>query len=68
MKKLTNFYISHDKFQYYSDRSIDWFIESWKYKKNSYPWKIARLKMLMYKEESMKWLDEAGKELERCLT
>lgn len=68
MKKLTDFYINHDKFQYYSDLGIDWFIKSWRYKKNSYLWKIARLKMLMYKEEAMKYLDKAGKELEECLT
>ena len=58
----TDFYIFHNKFQHYSDRSIDWYIKSWKYKYKSDEWKICRLKMSIYMKESMKNLKKMLKE------
>ena len=58
-----NFYIYHNKFQDLSDKAIDWYLKSGKWKYNSDQWQICRLKQGMYKKEAMKYLKKCVKEM-----
>ena len=59
-----NFYINHAKFQDLSNKALDWFIRSWKYKIGSDERKICCLKQRIYNREAVEYLNKAVKELE----
>ena len=53
---LNEFHIQCAKFHDYSDRAIDWFIKSRKYKYGSDEWKVCRIKHKMLNKKAMKHL------------
>lgn len=57
----SDFYINHNQFQFYSDKAIDWLINSWKYKWGSDEWKICRLKRNIYMKKALKHLKKCTK-------
>ena len=59
-----SFYINHNKFQNYSDKAIDWYLKSRKFKRNSDEWQICILKKRIYNKEAIKYLKKAVKEIE----
>jgi len=65
MKKLTDFYINHDKFQDLSNKAIDWTIKSWKFRHNSPEWKVCKLKREIFMRDALEYLDKAGRELSK---
>ena len=58
-----SFYIYHNKFQDLSNKAIDWYLKSSKFKYESNEWKICRLKQDIYKTEAKKYLLKAVKEI-----
>jgi hypothetical protein len=63
----SEFYIHSNKYQFFEDKGIDWFIKSFKYKMASDEWKICRLKSHIYHHEAFKHLKLAGKYLKQSL-
>lgn len=58
---LSEFYIYHDKFQDLSNKAIDWYIKSWKYKIDSDERTICRLKRNIYMREALSCLKKANR-------
>ena len=59
----SNFYIYCAKFLDLSNRAVDYFIKSWKYKPDSDEWVICRAKERIFNKEALKYLKKTRKEL-----
>ncbi len=55
------FFISHDQYQHYSDKALEWFIKGWKL--GGIDKKIALLYQEKNNKEAMRYLKEANKYL-----
>lgn len=53
----SDFYIHHDKFQDLSDKAIDWYVKSFKFKYQSPEWQICRLKQQIYMNQALRHLN-----------
>lgn len=60
-----DFYIYQEKFQRESNKSIDWFIRSWRFKRDSFDWQIARLFYQKYWVKAIDYLEIANKALKQ---
>lgn len=63
----SEFYIYNDKSSKLFDKSLQWFINSWKFKEGSLEKKICLLKEAIYRRESLKYLKKTKRILERSL-
>ena len=62
---MDNFDIHHSQFQLLSDRAIDWFIKSLKFKEGSPEREICILKRKLYMRDALKELRKAIKCLQK---
>ena len=58
---MNNFQLNHAQFQGLSNKAIDWFIKSFKFKPQSPEWQICRLKRKIYMKKAIEYLKEANK-------
>lgn len=54
------FHIHHAEFQSLLDESIDWLINSWKFKRGSLEWKVCQLKREIYMRDALTELRKAN--------
>lgn len=59
----SEFYIHHAKFQDLTDKALDWYIKSLKFKRKSDEWTICRLKERIYTRQAIKHLIASTKYL-----
>jgi hypothetical protein len=64
---LDNFYILMEKSISCAGKSVDWFLKSYKYKRDSYDFKVCRLLSIKFKKKWLYYLYKANKNLENVV-
>lgn len=63
--RLSNFLIANTKSIDFGNKSTEWFIRGWEFKRGSDEWTICRLKSRIYSKKSLELCETAGKELKK---